>query len=259
MILLPMIMWSLLWGRLEVYNVYYFIWAVICSCLIGAMAFALGQLAKSSQVFGIEVIVMASTIVMLYLFSFRWNLFFLFPFFTVGYFLRNLRFHLGNRGFGLILILFVIGLCFWNPSYSPWKVGALAWKDDASAIAIYLYRFVLALCGVWIMSKLFVWIRSLLHNNKGVRSFVEMSGEDSLLIYILQGFLVEYVARNLSRLIYNLLGVTELSRNYQINLIGYLFAPFCTVAVVLFILKVIQAIKRSKVLCYSLCGFRIFH
>ena len=117
-------------------------------------------------------------------------------------------------------VVFVSGLCFWNTAYTPWKIGALAWRDNPTVLLLYGYRFTLGVVGVCTMGIVFDAIRRLC----GVGSFfvrtVSNWGGETLALYILQTFCVETVLRLVCERFWRQWAIAV--PGSIVNLIGYL-------------------------------------
>ncbi len=74
-------------------------------------------------------------------------------------------------------------------------MGYDAWKSDISALAVYLFRFSLALAGSFVMAQFFYRLKELIPSKTS--AFFCGIGRKTLALYVLQTFIVE---KALSRL-----------------------------------------------------------
>ena len=255
MIFIPIAVWTLLRGHLNVFcGTYYFLWAVLVSSLICVA----GRFATSRLYSGIgrllEAFLYLGVVVLLHFINVPWNLFYLFPFFVVGYYLSDVQFSLSRWCYFASAVVMVAGLCFWSPGYTPWDTGALAWKDDAAVIGVYLYRFILAVVGVFVMAKVFDVIRDLLGQDSiAVRSLL-LAGRETLAIYILQSILVERIVRRGCGSLWAYLN--SMPPQCVVNLVGYVVAPLVSFVFIVFIASLVRKIKDYRFLKYVF-GFKV--
>jgi fucose 4-O-acetylase-like acetyltransferase len=250
LLLVPIVIWTLLRGHINIFSgMYYFLWAVLASSMICVIAHLASSFFgdKTSKIF--EPFLLVSVIFLLYMVKVPWNLFYLFPFFVVGYYLKNLKFELSMRWFRLAVFVFSIGLCFWSPLYTPWRLGPLAWKDNSLVVGIYVYRTILALVGIIVMSYVFRVCMLKLEKYSFVRDTLVSSGRETLAIYILQSIVIERIMRKLCRAIIEYYSYS-FSEEY-INFIGYVVALIVSFLSLWGLLMVIRSIKKIPVLKYS--------
>jgi fucose 4-O-acetylase-like acetyltransferase len=254
MLFVPIAAWTLLRGHLNVFSgMYYFLWAVLVSSLICvaarcAVSFCDG---KVSKILELSLLIVAAF--SLYIVKIPWNLFYLFPFFVFGYCLRNLKFECSKRMFFFVAFVFAVGLCFWSFEWTPWQLGAFAWKTNAWACLIYVYRTVLALAGIVIMSNVFRVIMSYSEDMPLFRRVLVDGGKETLAIYILQAIVVERLLRNGCKIIIEQLNITF--PNWYMNLVGYIMAPIVSFIMLWVLLMLAQLIKRIPIVRYSF-GFK---
>lgn len=159
MIFVPIVIWTLIAGQWTIGR-YYFLWAVYVSSLICIFTRILSSLFSNRLGKTVEYLVYVLFIAFTYFYYVPWNMFYLFPFFIVGYSLDNVSFKVKNLK--VAFFLFVIGLCFWTSEYRPWVMGWNAWNENPFAIVIYVYRFLLALLGVFVMANVFSYLKNVM-------------------------------------------------------------------------------------------------
>lgn len=255
MIFAPIAVWTLLRGHLNVFcGTYYFLWAVLASGMICIAGHVATSWLPRRMGKGLEFLLYAGMTVLLHFVNIPWNLFYLFPFFAAGYFMNDVRFDLPGRAGFIVPIVMVAGLCFWSPGYTPWRTGALAWRDNPAAIGIFVYRFVLAIAGVFVMAKVFEVARNL----KGEGSFFVRSitdaGRETLAIYIMQTILVERLVRRMCGILWARLSVAPTQP--VVNLVGYVLAPMASFLFVVGLSWIIRQMKSIPVLRHTF-GFKV--
>ena len=255
MLLAPIVVWTLLRGQFNVFSgMYYFLWAVLASSMICVAARCIVSFCNSRISKAVELSLLVVAILSLYMVKIPWNMFYLFPFFVVGYYLNNLRFELSGKWIFLTFLVFSIGLCFWSPAYTPWHMGALAWKTNSWACLVYAYRTILALAGIIVMSHVFRIIMSHLEEAPFVRHTLIGGGAETLAIYILQAIVVERLVRRTCKIVFDQFDIS-LSSAY-VNLVGYIMAPIISFFVLWLLLAIILKIKMMPIGKY-LFGFKL--
>lgn len=255
MIFVPIAIWTILRGHLNVFcGTYYFLWAVLASGMICLVGHSVSQLLTGKIGLCVEMLLYIGVTVIMHLINVPWNLFYLFPFFAVGYFIQDVRFCLTKRKWMIAAIAMAGMLCFWSPVYTPWKIGALAWKLDSMAFCIYVYRFTLAIFGVYVMSKLFEIIRTSTGSDSFFVKVITKAGSETLAIYILQTILVERIVRRSCGLFWGELQVVP--SQHVVNLIGYVLALVFSFAFIIAILYFVGKVKSYKMLSYAF-GFKL--
>lgn len=252
MILVPTVVWTLLLCRIDIFNRYYFLWAVLCSGIVCIVGHATVQLLHSGIRWGLECLLYIGVIVLLHIFKVPWNMFYLFPFFVVGYYLRDVNV---DKKLGWIMsVVFIVGLCFWESSYTPWSIGAHAWRENPNAFLIYGYRFFLGIAGVYTMGIVFDSIRRLCGEESFFVQVVVGWGRETLALYILQALCVEIGLRLLLEHFMRLSAVS--TSGSIVNLIGYFIAPILSFLSLWILFNVVKGLKSRKVLKYAF-GFKV--
>lgn len=254
MLFVPIVVWTLLRGYFNVFSgMYYFLWAVLASSMICVVARCAASFFNNRMSKVLELSLLIAAILSLYIVKVPWNMFYLFPFFVVGYCLSDLRFDLSRKWLFFIFLVFSVGLCFWSPVYTPWHIGALAWKTNSWAYLVYAYRTILALAGIIVMSHVFRVIMLHLEGSPFVRHTLILGGAETLAIYILQAIVVERLIKKSCRIVIEHYDF-PFSGDY-INLIGYVIAPVVSFFVLWILLAVIRTVKKIPVIKYSF-GFK---
>lgn len=254
MILVPFVVWTLLLARVDIFNRYYFLWAVLCSGIICIAGHALTSDLPSRIMAVFQGLLYIGVVVLFHAFKVPWNMFYLFPFFVVGYYLRDANY--GRKLASIMAVVFIAGLCFWDADYTPWKIGALAWRDNAAVFLVYGFRFVLGIAGVCTMGIVFDSIRRLCGEESIFVRVVVGWGRETLALYILQTLCVEIALRLLCEQFWRHCAIS-ISGGF-INLIGYLIVPALSFVLVAFLFCAIKRIKSTKLLNYAF-GFKFMH
>lgn len=247
MILFPVVLWNLAVRNLN-FSSFYFLWAVFLSSVISIIGFRLGRYFKKKGIY-IELSLECLVIIGLYVVNIPWNMFYLYPFFVVGRHLPNIDFHINHVFY--VLSLFVFGMCYWQGQFTLWALGYDAWQTDSWSIFIYIYRFLLGILGTYIVANVLRIFYSL--NWKG-KSFLIKSGKQTLAIYILQTFLVEKTLNHLVRQFVQKYDI--LYNSFEINILGYVIAPFVAYLVLCICSNITDIIKHHKYIKYVF-GFKI--
>ena len=252
MILLPIAVWTLIRGHV-VFVAYYFLWAVLMSSIVCIVGSCVASVLPGRGGRLVEFLFYVAVAVLLHVVELPWNLFYLFPFFVVGYYADG-RFKVSRLGFCIVSAVFVVGLCFWNVSYRPWAVGALAWKDSSAAFVVYMYRFALGVAGVYVMAKVFDVIWGVVNNSvSAIAQMIAGWGRETLALYILQSIVVERIGTAICSAAYAHHPITLTQP--VVNLIGYFIAPLLSALVIISLMFVTRKIKSLRILKYAF-GFK---
>ena len=149
MILFPILIWNIITTNLH-FTSFYFLWAVFVSSIICVLSFEIERIVNGKR-WHVELSLEIICIIALHFIYIPWNLFYLFPFFVFGRYMKDVEFKIPN--FMIALIIFVIFLCFWKGAYSPWVMGFDKWQSDTHLLIIYLFRFLLGLLGTYIIAN----------------------------------------------------------------------------------------------------------
>jgi len=247
MLLVPITFWNLIRGYFTLKGLY-FLWAVLVSSGICIAGHCLMR--KLNPL--VETVFYMAIIVLLHIINIPFNLFYLFPFFCFGYYLKDISFQIPRYQYLGILLIFVVGLCFWKSDFTPWKCGYNAWMHNYNYVLIYTYRFVLGITGTFVMAGVFRKLQIFLPQKVG--DFILKAGPETLALYILQFFIIETVLYKLVRFL-PIPGIYTSHPNLVHCLIGYLIAPFTAIVTIFISLYIIRFLKSHK-LTKWVFGFR---
>jgi len=251
MILVPIVVWTLIRGRVNIFGeMYYFLWAVFVGSAICATVYAIGKAVPSAWACVVELSILGIAVVLTHLGEVPWNLFYLFPFFAVGYLAKQLPSRYPGWIEVVLLLLMIVGLCFWQVQYTPWNLTGVAWRTDATVIMIYVYRFFLGLLGVHIMWKVYVGLRKCLGEENAFVTLITTTGSKTLQIYILHILILSVVRRVIAVIPFP----PALFANT--NIIGYVIAPLVSILIIVALLPAIELLKKLTLVKYSL-GFKV--
>ena len=249
MIFVPICFWTLLRGSFNVFGgLYYFLWAVLASAIVCAMVYQLALTVPIRFKTLFEWLMFCCVAVAFHMFDTPWNLFYLYPFFAVGFAMDALPIRAGKYQNVAIFALWIVGLYFWKTDYSPWRMRSLAWIDDPRAVFLFFYRFVLALCGVHVVWLLLVKLYEEFAESRFVKMIVNY-GTETLSIYILHVFLLAVLRRAV--------GIVHAYEYLGAGLIIYVIAPLMSLFMMLLLLAIIRTIKSLRYIRCTL-GFKIF-
>ncbi len=254
MIAVPIVIWTLLRGNVNVFSKYYFLWAVMASGLICITVGKACTVLPRRCAKAVEFILYSIAAILFHVVKVPWNMFYLFPFFIFGYYIQDARFELPRWWYAALGTIFVGALCFWETSYTPWQMGAFAWKDDSWAIAVYVYRFGLGIVGVYVMSKVFDLMRAHLTRMQFVVRTITGCGSETLALYILQAIVIEQLLGMACDIAYKHHPVV-LSHGI-VNLVGYVIVPMMSFVALAGLLYAIRLMRRTFLLKYAF-GFKI--
>lgn len=252
-IVIPISVWSFLRGQVNIFGMYYFLWAVVVSAAICVLGRLLASQTCITPNIIIELIIDIFFVVVLHVVYLPWNLFFLYPFFVFGYYMRNIKFQLSGWLFLCSVISWAIGLCFWNVNYNPWNLGPIDWMGNPKCLLLYVYRFVLAVVGFYVVVPALGCFRLLIKDTRFDRIVIG-AGRESMFIYIFHTIMVSIL---LKRGFVLFLGNerVEIPR-YALNLGSFVVAPMITWFFVEWSLLLAEILKGNKYLKYT-TGFRI--
>lgn len=248
MILVPIVFWTVIRGHLNIFGgMYYFLWAVFASGVLCLTAKAISSCLPERFAFPAEITLLFLIAVALHCFNLPWNLFYLYPFFAVGYCMPSLPKQFPQWRETMILLAWVTGLCFWGVQYAPWNVKGMAWRSDGTALIVYGYRFVLALLGVHVMWKVFVGVRRCLGEESWFVKLITWAGTETLAIYIVHIICMS----GIKRLVPFMPGWTL----ENASIVGYVLAPIMAILMIGVLLPVIGVIKKLPLFKYAF-GFK---
>ena len=257
MIFVSIVVWTLIRGHVNILGgMYYFLWVVLASSAICVGAKAIGRNFIANKSIFVEGLLLVISTFALYLVDIPWNLFYLFPFFVIGYYMKDLKFDLPRCMCWTFVLLFIMGECYWSQSFSAWKIRkirALDWKFDSFALAIYGYRAILAVLGVYVMYPAMMKIKGIFERCR-LANVVVGCGAETLALYILQTIVVQRGIQYSCRWVINRFSISL--DGWPICVIGYIIAPIVSFVAMYAMFRIVSIIKATPVLRYSF-GFKV--
>ena len=147
-ILVPTIIWSLVISRLSSVFGYYFLWAVFVSSVVVILVEQIKQRSIRFTLYGL-------LIAGLHCFDAPFNLAYLFPPFLAGYYGFALNRKEKGGLLAVILLIFVLCLCYWRGAYTIWNAGANVAEGGLRVLGLTFYRDVMAAVGIVVMVRVF--------------------------------------------------------------------------------------------------------
>lgn len=244
----PIVFWTLIRGHINIFGwMYYFLWAILLSGSICCFVRLISCKLKSEIKVVVEITCLLGFVVLFNYINFPWNMFYLFPYFAIGYYLKNCKFDCPKLLLSAIVMIFVAGLCFWSSAYTPWRLGVNAWTNGISWLS--LYRFLLGLLGIVVMNKLFVALKNSLAGSP-IFPYIVKGGEESMGLYVLHAILVSALLKKLCKVFWDSCGrISNVNFEY---FIAYVIAPIITCLFFITILRSIKLIKQASWLRWTL-------
>lgn len=249
-LLVPILLWNwIIHFPYPSIESFYFLWAVFISSILTITIHTITKKLKYKSFF--RLIFFLGIILSLYLFSHgQFNLFYLYPFFILGY-LSN-TFKIKSKCIPL-LILFIIGICFWKPEYSPWKTCPTSLNGSLSVI--YLYQFLIGAIGSFVMWV--IW--SFIYKSNSIINLITRIGKETMALYILQTIVIEIILSKIVRYTQNEIwhGVNWITATQEnINLLGYVIAPIIAFFS-MFVLYKFIIITKKNIYLSKIWGFKL--
>lgn len=162
---------------------FYFLWAVFISSILTITVHTITKRLKLRLY--ARLFLFLGIILSLFLLPYQqFNLFYLYPFFVLGYLSNTIQVKLK---FIPLFILFIISICLWEPEYSPWKTNPTTLNGYFSLI--YLFQFFIGAIGSFTMWK--IW--SYIFKSNSVINLITKIGKETMALYILQTIAIEII------------------------------------------------------------------
>lgn len=179
-----------------------------------------------------------------------WNMSYLFPFFIVGYYGCLMKHYKYNF---LIFLAFICCLCFWSTDYTIWNTGSNVFNRP-EILPIIVFRLSIAAIGFVAVKRVCDEIyKSLSTENGYFYNLMIRSGKETLMLYILQCFILVILKKGTEIIILKL-GYNPFTTNHE--LFGYVIAPLLSIAMMEILLQFIQLLNKNKYTSL-LCGFKM--
>lgn len=227
----------------------YFLWAVFISSILTITIHTITKSLKYKNYF--QLILSLGIILSLYLFPhWQFNLFYLYPFFILGYFSNTFKIRLKCIPF---LILFIISICFWEPEYSPWETCPTTLNGNLTVV--YLFQFLIGAIGSFVMWR--IW--SFIYKSNSIINLITRIGKETMALYILQTIVIEIILSKIVRYTQNEIwhGVNWITTSQQnVNILGYLTSPIIAFLTMFVLYKIIR-LTKSNIYLAKIWGFKL--
>lgn len=233
----------------------WFLWsATACSCM---MIVICGIFKKTSYRFVVSVFV---SIALLFIPKDIWNLAFVFPFYSVGFFAEYIISKINKKRMeffkGVSTVLFIILLCFWDTKYNVWNAGSYLLNGNTveTAFAV-VFRFMIGITGCITMTSIFdillknehPWMKKI--NNKLISV-----GKNTLIIYLFQGFVIETCLAKIVPIMVEIINFNPFT--FNANFLGYIIAPTVAFVCMVILNEIIIAMKKIPFIGKYIFGFK---
>lgn len=242
----PAIIWMVLSFLLGDPHLYYFLWAILVSSVI---VMTCRKLFPQK----ISIVLMITVAVAFHLIP--WNIVnisFLFPFFLIGYFSRQIS-HVGRKVGVASLVLFVLlRVIAWQPEYTIWISGGYVLHNTLHMLYVVILRIVLGVSGIYAATFVLGWLYDKVRESHFLKLW-ENIGKETLAIYLMQHIVVE-------------IGLLKLILCLEVNAVldkyplfaGYLLSPVISLVLLILIYKAANVLRKSSYLKWVF-GLKILH
>ncbi len=236
---------------------FWFLWSIYyASCIV----IVIGQIYKYNHVFGIILFIFA--LVMTHIgYLKKFNTGYLLYFCGLGFLYaankESIKKWIGNKKYFKVCnaALFVLLACFWDGSYSIWKIGCNVLKTETvmeNCLGM-MYRGLVGLSGIILMNDIFSHLYNYMQTKFAkIAEFISKLGKSSLPIYILQTLLVEQL---FSYLITLLISACKFNFFiYNVKLFEFVIIPAFTLILsgVIYLFQVL--LKKTPILKHFVFG-----
>lgn len=178
------------------------------------------------------------------------NISFLFPFFLVGYYSKNIASIGWKKGFGTLVLFVLLFILVWNPEYTIWRSGGYILQNTGYMIKVMVIRLIIGMLGIYAATFILGKIYDL-YKNLSVTKMFEGIGKETLSIYLLQHIVVEIGLMWL--ILY--MDINQLLSDYQI-LFGYVIAPVVSLILLWVMYQIVVLMQKCKTTKWMF-GFRV--
>lgn len=254
-IIAPAIIWIFISYLFGDKHMYYFLWSVFFSsvivCLIARISSELHRCYsfKIVSLFELTLIVLIA-LCMHFIPVNIVNISYLFPFFAIGYFSKNVS-QVDWKWGCVSLALFIYLIVFvWTPHYTIWNTGGYILRDTTFMLKVVFLRLFIGMLGIYAVCFLLGALYNMFKNDKAMK-FIQNVGKETLSIYLMQHVVVEIF---LVRFVRNM-NIYDNLQNHQI-VIGYLVTPLISIILLLLMYGLVTMLKESKYTKW-LFGFKV--
>ena len=246
MIIIPSIVWSLIYSRLHDIDCFYFLTAVYVSSVFIIIIHKLFVGYKY-----LKLGFLLTPCAFLYCINHPlWNLSYLYPFFLLGYWGYFVK---RPKHWIPVILLFITLFCFWSPSYNIWNSGSYL-IGNPQLLGVIIFRMVIAVFGILSALIIFDYLYPRFQMGGGrIYELIIRAGRQTLMLYILQCFPL----RLMENLMYRVISISGFNPLCKIQeFFAYVLAPILSLLMLWILTIIIECMNKNKYLHY-LNGFRI--
>ena len=246
---IPVILWEILiniWGPVfeSIRNLFslWFLWSAIgCSFIMIILCGIIKR--KRWQILISILLILAFHMTDLIPF----NLGYMFPFFVIGYYLKDLSDFIKGRTRRILMICAMIGFivlqCFWSGQYNVWNAGTSLLSGIENIEFIIFMRGMIGITGCITMKVVFDACYLYLSNKNSVLiDFWVKVGQNTMPLYILQSVIIENLLGKFIMFLCTQIGYNPLVINMK--LLGVIIAPCIALAAIVLELYIVKFIKK---------------
>jgi len=233
----------------------WFLWsALACSCI---MIVICGVFKKT---YWRLIASVAVSVVCLFIPNDMWNIAFMFPFYAVGFFTEWATSKIDKKSLDILravsVAAFVVLWCFWSSKYTVWNSGSyLLGGNAAYTFKAVLIRFFIGATGCVTMALVFdVLMRCENPVMKFINRQIVSVGKNTMIIYIFQGFIIEFLFAEFIELFVEKLGFNPFVFNSAF--LGYVIAPVTAFVCMIILDRIIIAMKKIPLIGKYIFGFK---
>lgn len=246
----PVVLWCLIFNIIErtpilYYKRFWYLWSILFAAIVVIL---INKICKNNLILNISAVVIA----VIFFHTVTQEFFFigfLLPPCLFGYYIAKLNMSEMNSKISfMIIILFVILSFFWNGKCSVWEIGCNIFAQDNPYIAALqmLYRCLMGMLGCLAMYNVYSVLYGIFLKSKILKKMVKsviLWGQNTLEIYILQSFFVEYCVANVVRKMFLILNKNIFMFNPYVMayVIAFVFSVIAIIAMV-FVVKLLKKI-----------------
>lgn len=244
-IIAPALVWSAISFLFGDKCWYYFLWAVFISSAVVCLCEKI--LPKAFVAVGLITIAIAFHLIPKNIV----NISYLFPFFLIGYYSRQVS-HVGMRkGLASLAVFALLFVSVWKPDFTVWRTGGYILDNPVFMLQVVSLRLIIGMAGIYAAILLLGRLYDVLAESSGSVNLVVSIGKETLSFYLLQHIIVEVCLP----LLVDKGGFTSFAETNPM-LSVYLVAPVFSLLMLLFMYYIVMLIQGSKYTKW-LFGFRI--
>lgn len=233
-LIVPAVVWALISLLLRDSCFYYFLWAVFVSSAVVVLC---------ERFFSKSVVlcILLTITVVFHLLPYNiFNISFLFPFFLMGYYSKNITPVGWKTGMPSLMLFTILFIFLWKPDYTIWNSGGYILRDIVYMMKVVAIRFALGVAGIYGVSFVLGWLYETYKKTSLVKLFVGI-GKETLPIYLLQHVLVEILLLRWTKTLENV-GWMNMNQMF----VGYLLTPLLSLVLLVLMYHLVHLMKSTK-------------